>query len=39
MMSAFCDGTVRAVGFNVSAASFYRMCSINDGGTFELPDE
>jgi prepilin-type N-terminal cleavage/methylation domain-containing protein len=39
MTSVFCDGTVRSISFSVSPATFFRMCCINDGGPFEIPDE
>jgi prepilin-type N-terminal cleavage/methylation domain-containing protein len=38
MPAAFCDGTVRVIQYNVTPAAFYSMCSINDGGEFDLPD-
>jgi hypothetical protein len=29
---------VRVVPFNISQAVFFSLCSINDGGTVQLPD-
>lgn len=34
----WCDGSVRGVAFDVNAANFLSMCSINDGRSFPMPD-
>jgi prepilin-type N-terminal cleavage/methylation domain-containing protein len=38
MPAVFCDGTVRVIPYNISQAVFFSLCSINDGGTVQLPD-
>lgn len=38
MMSVWCDGTVRFIPFDLSQATFFSMCAIADGTTFNMPD-
>jgi prepilin-type processing-associated H-X9-DG protein len=36
MNVVLCDGSVRGLTYDISQSTFYRLCRINDGTTFEL---
>jgi hypothetical protein len=38
MPALFCDGTVRNIPFGINQATFFSLCSINDGAAVTLPD-
>ena len=38
MPAAFCDGTVHIIPYNITQATFFSLCCINDGASVEIPD-
>jgi prepilin-type N-terminal cleavage/methylation domain-containing protein len=38
MPALFCDGSVHIIPYNVGAAVFFSLCSINDGASVQVPD-